>query len=119
MRSAFANGSALAGWLEQTPREGAIADLLRGPTMSLMPRKSPKGRRLRVLMSLCQKMEATGSGIVMREMLDGAVDAGIEYAVLSGGYEGDALPSPFSEEPTRFEVLPFESAEGLPFPIPG
>lgn len=78
-------------------------------------------RRLRVLTLLCQKMCATGSGVVVKETIDRAEVAGVDYAVLSAGYADDDPRLLLRNPPACVEQVVFDSPppDGMPMPIVG
>ncbi len=78
-------------------------------------------RRLRVLTLLCQKICATGSGVVVKETIDRAGAGGVDYAVLSAGYAHDDPRSLLSNPPASVEQVVFDSTapNGIPMPIVG
>lgn len=79
------------------------------------------GSPLRVLMPLCQKIGATGSGVVVAEVADRLARRGISSLVLCGAEAGERAGSPFEHPAIDVESVVFGGGEGadLPFPIVG
>lgn len=76
---------------------------------------------MKILTVLCQRVGATGSGIVVKETVERLPSHGAEVMVVCGGYPGDNPGALFSGPPPRLEMIEFgsESPTGLPFPIVG
>jgi glycosyltransferase involved in cell wall biosynthesis len=76
---------------------------------------------LRVLTLLCQKICATGSGVVVKETIDRSEVSGVDYAVLSAGYADDDPRRLLRNPPECVEQVVFQSPppEGIPMPIAG
>ena len=72
-------------------------------------------------MLLCQKIGSTGSGIVVKELVDHAEAADADYALVCGGYRGDDEALLLRRRPLGFEQVVFKSrGDGsLGFPIVG
>lgn len=125
--SGSAERTALRDWLARQnvapldlPPASTLTRLLSGP-VPRTPRLVRCTDRLRVLMLLCQKIGSTGSGIVVKEMVDRAAAAGVDYAVVCGSYKDDAPAELFRVQPGDLEMVPFNTPppEGVPFPIVG
>ncbi len=103
--------------------QSALAEMIAGPRPDAACEATADERceRLRVLMLLCQKVGQTGSGIVVKEMIDAAPATGLEHHLICGGYAGDDPSSLFYAQPQRLDVVTFDSsaADGIPFPIAG
>lgn len=129
--SGSASGGAFDAWLarhglarETLPPGSALARLAAGPQEpppAERPARRVPGPPLRVLMLLCQKVGATGSGVVVKEMIDRAEEAGARFHLICGGEPGDEPARLFARPPERLEVVPFGTGDrnGLPFPIAG
>jgi glycosyltransferase involved in cell wall biosynthesis/2-polyprenyl-3-methyl-5-hydroxy-6-metoxy-1,4-benzoquinol methylase len=76
---------------------------------------------LRVVMPLCQKVGATGSGVVVREVVDHLARRGVSSLVLCGAEAGERSDSLFENSAIQVESVVFGRGQGsdLPFPIVG
>jgi glycosyltransferase involved in cell wall biosynthesis/SAM-dependent methyltransferase len=103
----------------------ALGELLRrsaGAAPSIRAKVRTDGESpLRVLMPLCQKVGATGSGVVVREVVDQLARRGVSSLVLCGAEAGEPSGSLFESPAIDVESVVFGSGQGpdLPFPIVG
>jgi glycosyltransferase involved in cell wall biosynthesis len=105
------------------PGEGAFAELAAGPSPRSPASGSPAVRpagRVRVLMPICQKIGATGSGIVVREVVERAAARGLALEVVCGadGEDESEAAAPSSVQVRRV-MFGRHDGRGLPFPIVG
>jgi glycosyltransferase involved in cell wall biosynthesis/SAM-dependent methyltransferase len=123
---------ALVSWLEGQhvsldglPLGSALGELARvsAGAAPAMPARSCNGdeSRLRVVMPLCQKVGATGSGVVVREVVDLLARRGVSSYVLCGAEAGDRGDPLFENPAIHVESVVFGTGHDcdLPFPIVG
>ncbi len=112
-------------WLDGTSETSTIYQLALGP--KCLPLNTgpfdpnPLESRLRVLTLICQKIGATGSGVVVREVTSRLAEYGIDTLVVSARYAGDkdeyGLCNPALQ--TRTVLFKGVGPQQVPFPIPG
>jgi glycosyltransferase involved in cell wall biosynthesis len=125
-------GSALRSWLreqgvhyDRLPSDSAFRQLAGGPKAPALrngpPRNPHEAEPLRVLMSICQKIGSTGSGIVVREIVDGLHGYGVQCLVICGAEPGDDPGGQFLGRKTSIRPVMFniDAAGALPFAIAG
>ncbi len=116
----YARGSSRHGPPPQGTPLGRLAQRPAEP-VARPTRAGPLPPAVTVLMLLCQKIGSTGSGIVLKEMVDRSAVAGADFVVLCGGYAEDEPSRLFARQPRYLDCARFdaEPPEGFPFAIAG
>ena len=93
---------------------------LRMPDMHSPAPTLPKSR-LRVLTAICQKIGSTGSGVVVREVVDRVAESGAECLVICAAEENEAFERVFRSSTVEIRPILFNSRadRALPYAIPG
>jgi glycosyltransferase involved in cell wall biosynthesis len=112
--------------LNENNPHSMLQDLLLGPTHSSLLvdeslAREKQSRHLRVLTAICQKIGSTGSGIVVRELVERAAEQSVEFLVICGSTVGDLLPPTLRHKNIDIRPVLFggDSPMALPFPIVG
>jgi glycosyltransferase involved in cell wall biosynthesis len=100
---------------------GSLASRLEraAPARGASPRSTAS--HTRVLMLLCQKPVRTGSGVVVREVVNGASSRGVRFTVVCGSEPGDDPSVEFDSSDATIAPVHFNTtrSDGLPFPVVG
>ena len=110
---------------DQIDRNTAFGELIAGPNpdhgSACHTASHSRDSALRVLMPICQKIGSTGSGVVVRELVNRAAEKGIKFLVICGSEPGDQPANLFQHWSTEVKPVYFRSVAptALPFAIVG